>query len=274
MTESRPLTHTCKSCNKKFKPTPSSLRGYYVCPKCVIAQRSRGVSVIANFLRENEIKNIPEYTISSTDKRRWDFFLPDYKAVIEYDGQQHFSFVKKFHGDQKEFEKEQLNDIEKTKLCIQEGYQMIRLDYLLSDDLLCDELMAGLESPVKLYVTHMELYSHIISSCNAKFQVSKLKRTLDVDVCNAILKHYSKIDINYYFWNDKKLTVFIKSENKQLCSALEKLGLAKGKGFMYTNKIDSEECKWLVCQFLDFEKYSALEMMYRSELQAPGDPSD
>lgn len=62
---------------------------------------------------------------------RFDFFLPDYKCVIEYDGEQHFRYVKDFHKSKKSGALEDLQERDRFKdaFCEMNGIRMVRIKY-------------------------------------------------------------------------------------------------------------------------------------------------
>ena len=78
-----------------FEITPnahvSSKQG---CRRC---KESKGETRIRNFLERHGIEFIQEYRIGS-DKFRYDFFLPGYSMLIEFQGQQHFKPIEIFGG--------------------------------------------------------------------------------------------------------------------------------------------------------------------------------
>jgi len=59
---------------------------------------------------------------------RFDFYLPSYNMIIEYDGEQHYKPVKKFGGEQA-FKRLQENDGIKNKYCETNNIKLIRLNY-------------------------------------------------------------------------------------------------------------------------------------------------
>jgi len=61
---------------------------------------------------------------------RFDFFLPDHKIAIEFDGRQHFQHVKEFHyAGSSSLESQQYRDEEKDKFCKRKKIRMIRISY-------------------------------------------------------------------------------------------------------------------------------------------------
>ena len=65
------------------------------CPKC---KSSQGENKIINWLINNKVKYIHQWAehdcIINVNPAKFDFFLPDYNLIIEYDGEQHFKPVK------------------------------------------------------------------------------------------------------------------------------------------------------------------------------------
>lgn len=58
----------------------------------------------------------------------FDFYLPDYNTIIEYDGLQHFKPIVIWGGDQK-LNKQKENDNIKNLYCKQHNINLIRLPY-------------------------------------------------------------------------------------------------------------------------------------------------
>lgn len=60
---------------------------------------------------------------------RFDFYLPEYNAVIEYDGSHHHTSNSKYHkGCKKSFIKQKKKDYIKDKYCKDNKIYMLRLD--------------------------------------------------------------------------------------------------------------------------------------------------
>lgn len=60
---------------------------------------------------------------------RVDFYIESLNLAIEYDGRQHFHFVKRFHKTLKEFEDSIHRDKIKEKLLAEHGIRLIRISY-------------------------------------------------------------------------------------------------------------------------------------------------
>lgn len=63
-----------------------------------------------------------------------DGYCESLKLAFEYDGEQHYKFVKRFHGTLEKFEEQKLRDIKKNKLCITTGIKLIRVPYTIKFD--------------------------------------------------------------------------------------------------------------------------------------------
>jgi very-short-patch-repair endonuclease len=84
-------------CGYEYKVAPKDfIYQYRRCPKCVNVHNSMGVQLIDKFLTENSIDFSIEYKIKEfSDSKKFDFFIPLYNLLIEFDGRQHF--IKSFN---------------------------------------------------------------------------------------------------------------------------------------------------------------------------------
>lgn len=67
-------------------------------------------------------------------KLPFDFYLPTHNTLIEYDGRQHFDYVKKYHGDDEKeglklLAEQQFRDKIKDEYCSNKGITLIRISY-------------------------------------------------------------------------------------------------------------------------------------------------
>lgn len=91
-------------------------------------------SLINSYLNELNIKFIPEYTVEINNKKyRFDFWLPDFNLIIEYDGEQHYFPVNFGHSDYskvlEDFKRNQKHDEIKNKYCTDNGINLLRIPY-------------------------------------------------------------------------------------------------------------------------------------------------
>ena len=78
-------------------------------------------------------------------KLKFDFYLPKYNTIIEYDGIQHFEPVVFLGGDE-EFEKNKQRNLLKNEYCVKNNIKLIRISY--KEDILSrlDEIFLTLEN--------------------------------------------------------------------------------------------------------------------------------
>ena len=84
---------------------------------------------IESFLKDNCIKYEKERSFDDCkykSKLRFDFFLPDFNTIIEYDGIQHFKEIPFFKNSLQEIQK---RDIIKNNYCVNKGIKLIRINY-------------------------------------------------------------------------------------------------------------------------------------------------
>lgn len=98
------------------------------CPKC---KSSKGEQKIIDFLNDNEINYLHQKIFDKCkfkNKLRFDFYLPDFEMVIEYDGEQHFK-CNDFFGGKEEFEKLNIKDEIKNNFCDNSNINLLRISY-------------------------------------------------------------------------------------------------------------------------------------------------
>lgn len=128
-----PLKCKCKKCEYVFEQTPTSLVNMVTCPMCV---SSRGEQMVANYLTNNGIAFEREKSFDDlVDKKnlRFDFYLPELNAVIEYDGMQHFKpvmyFSKNIEEATQKYEITKKHDMMKKKYCDSKNIHLLRIRY-------------------------------------------------------------------------------------------------------------------------------------------------
>lgn len=97
-------THTkirfkCNLCGATFKAEPNSVIRLSGCPVCA---QSHGELEVSKYLNEHHISYVSQKTFSGCVYRRklpFDFYLPEYNTLIEFDGEQHHKAVKLFGGE-------------------------------------------------------------------------------------------------------------------------------------------------------------------------------
>ena len=152
MTEDIPIVCHRKGSNDKehgmFWQTPSNHRTGQGCPIC---QESRNEKHISNLLNVLKYKFIKEKRFTETGNLEYDFYIPEDKVIIEYDGIQHFEprFGKSEYSKQDNYNKLYATDNIKNDFVKSNKYglRMIRIPHTLKegtyDKLLENALKAG-----------------------------------------------------------------------------------------------------------------------------------
>ena len=144
----------CRKCGKEYEVIPSQLisetrrKGNNPC-ECW-KRTSKGVLRIQQLLEENEIHYIQEYKFKGCvspkgNPLKFDFYLPEYNIVIEYDGEQHFyptTFGGNKSGEERLKENQEYDNI-KNEYCKENGIQLIRIPYTKYSTLCLNDLIEG-----------------------------------------------------------------------------------------------------------------------------------
>lgn len=104
-----------------------------VCPTCS-KKMSSGERLIKNFLEINSIDFIPQYKFNDCRDKRclpFDFYLPDYNCIIEFDGQLHFEPI---YGEEQLFYTQRHDKI-KNEYCHNNNIKLIRIPYWESQNM-------------------------------------------------------------------------------------------------------------------------------------------
>ena len=122
----------CPECGKKFLTSFGAFtkRNGQCCPECSMSE-SRGEREIRNVLENNHIDFKQEYSfVDCKDKLSlpFDFYLPNYNILIEYQGAQHYEVVKKF-GGLDAFILRQKHDKIKMEYCFLNNITLITIPY-------------------------------------------------------------------------------------------------------------------------------------------------
>ena len=119
----------CKKCNFIFYPSKTTLKrkNIILCPKCK-GSLSKGELYISNWLIKNNINfQFQQHFSWLPAGFRYDFFIPEMKLLIEYDGSQHREYVPHFHKTEENFLKAVERDKIKEELALSNGFNIIRI---------------------------------------------------------------------------------------------------------------------------------------------------
>ena len=116
-------------CNNSWNATPTNF--LYRSQRCPFCQTSKGEELISIFLDRNNIDYIPQYSFDDCvyiNKLRFDFYLPSYNTLIEFQGKQHYQVIE-YMGGITDFKLRQLRDDIKRKYCISNNINLLEIRY-------------------------------------------------------------------------------------------------------------------------------------------------
>ena len=112
-----------------FYQIPSSHLSGSGCPHC---NESKGEKKIAKYLTQNNIDFSRQYKfkdcVGIRYKLPFDFYLPKYRTIIEFDGKQHYEPME-FFGGLESYERLKTNDRIKNDYCEDNFIELIRIRY-------------------------------------------------------------------------------------------------------------------------------------------------
>ena len=98
---------------------------------CPICKESKGEIKIKKYLEKQNIEFIKEKIFNNCKNKlplRFDYYLPKYKLLIEYDGEQHFKAVEYFGGEKSFITRQKIDNI-KTEFAKANDIKLIRIAY-------------------------------------------------------------------------------------------------------------------------------------------------
>lgn len=135
---STPITYRCIK-GHLYSQTPNVHTTNHGCPIC---NDSRGENYIRNYLDKNSIKYEPQKKFEDLKDKTYlsyDFYLPDYKMLIEYQGIQHYEATEYFGGEE-QFKIQLKHDFLKYQYAEDNGYKLLEIPYYLKGDVIGDYL--------------------------------------------------------------------------------------------------------------------------------------
>jgi very-short-patch-repair endonuclease len=118
-----------------FYQTPKAHLTGQGCPFCANEaranfQKSKGETIIEQYLTKHNVTFVSQKTFPDLKLKfplRFDFYLPKYNLLIEYDGDQHYKYSNKFHGTKETFQLTQLRDKLKTQYAAEHSIPLLRI---------------------------------------------------------------------------------------------------------------------------------------------------
>lgn len=136
----------CLKCNQIYELTERQLITNIKC-KCEKNIISRGEEKIKNILLDNNIRFEMQKTFKTCQffdtkqLAKFDFYLPDYNLLIEYDGEQHFNNRKNGWNTIEKFNQTKIRDSFKNQWCKDNNIPLIRIPYWHYQDLKIEDLL-------------------------------------------------------------------------------------------------------------------------------------
>ena len=111
---------------------------------CPICSQSHGEKFIQNYLNKHGIPYESQKKFNDLKDKAYlsyDFYLPEQKVLIEYQGQQHYEECSYFGGKEK-FRNQQLHDKLKREYAKNNGYKLLELHYSLDTQELVNKYLS------------------------------------------------------------------------------------------------------------------------------------
>lgn len=108
---------------------------------------SKGEEKITNLLKDNNIDFQTQKTfdncrfLDTNMLARFDFYLPQFNTILEYDGEQHFRIGRGYYDNINKFKKIQEHDNYKNQWCKENNISIIRIPYIHYDDITLSDLL-------------------------------------------------------------------------------------------------------------------------------------
>lgn len=105
------------------------------CPKC---KSSKGERIIYHYLVDNDILFLEQYRNSTCKDKAilsFDFYLPNYNLLIEFQGLQHERFIPYYHKTIDNFDKQKLRDNIKRQWAKDNNIQLLEISYKEIDEI-------------------------------------------------------------------------------------------------------------------------------------------
>ena len=148
------------------------------CPECISYYKSERIcKKYMEYLFDVPFNKIRfDWLINNEGNRmELDGYNDSLKLGFEYDGMQHFEFVKRFHKTEEFFRKRQQDDLIKNNLCKQHNIMLIRVPYTVKFDKMLD------------YIKQLCIINHI------QFEDKPNISTEDLDVFNTMVEEKNSL---------------------------------------------------------------------------------
>lgn len=120
----------CLSCGKTFSAIAGNLLGGSDCPYCKMSKNEKTINswLKARHITNTSGKTFFDLTGTGNGHLSYDFYLPKFNLLIEFQGQQHYRAVDYFGGEAK-FKIQQEHDRRKSEYAKQHGINLLCIRY-------------------------------------------------------------------------------------------------------------------------------------------------
>lgn len=124
----------CEECSKEFNRSINNIRRTPSMCKCSNCTSSKGEKKINIFLTENNINFKPQKNYDNLIGIRggqlsYDFYLPKYNLLIEYQGEQHEKYIHGLHFNYSSFERQEEHDRRKREYASINNIKLLEIWY-------------------------------------------------------------------------------------------------------------------------------------------------
>lgn len=124
----------CEDCGEEFETTLDKITIDGRSMKCRNCNSSKGEQKINKYLTDNNIEFISQKTFKyligvGNGNLSYDFYLPQYNLLIEYQGEQHEKFIKGFHKSEEDFIIQKEHDRRKKKYAKDNNIELLEVWY-------------------------------------------------------------------------------------------------------------------------------------------------
>lgn len=121
----------CNECGCEWEAFVYSRNNGNCCPEC---NKSKGEKKIINWLNNNFINYKSQIGFNkligvNNGNLSYDFYLPQYNLLIEYQGEQHEKYIPGFHKSKKDFEKQVEHDRRKREYAYNNNIKLLEIWY-------------------------------------------------------------------------------------------------------------------------------------------------
>lgn len=152
-----------ESCGKIYSTKPHYLLTQKggTCPIC--RGKSKGEKTIASFLKRRDILFEEQKRLEGLKRCPYDFYLPDYNLLVEYQGIQHFEPIERFGGNPSLIRQKEIDALKK-QYAEENNYNFLAISYQefeQIDSILVQRLSCG-EEQRKRNGSHLEKDEDIV----------------------------------------------------------------------------------------------------------------